>query len=131
MTPLIPIVVGLLALALGVAILRSFGPRFRVGRILAVAPVVSVAEARAFAADRPRYVAIQGRIDAGDEFEDEAHRPLVLRRIRFQLRGRRGWTTVDEQRQAVDFELREGLDGILRELSAAAWTTFEAEETTT
>ena len=111
-TPLLPIVLGLLALALGVIILRSFGPRFRVGRILAVAPVVSVSEARAFAADRPRYVAIQGRIDAADEFEDEAHRPLVLRRIRFQLRDRRGWTTVDEQRQAVDFEVREGLDAI-------------------
>lgn len=112
MTPLLPIVVGLAALALGVAILRSFGANYRVGRILAVAPVVSVAEARAFAEDRPRYVAIQGRIDAADEFEDEAHRPLVLRRVRFQLRGRRGWTTVDEQRQAVDFEVREGLDAI-------------------
>jgi hypothetical protein len=111
-TPLLPIVVGLAALALSVAILRSFGANYRVGRILAVAPVVSVAEARAFAEDRPRYVAIQGRIDAADEFEDEAHRPLVLRRVRFQLRGRRGWTTVDEQRQAVDFEVREGLDAI-------------------
>jgi hypothetical protein len=111
-TPLLPIVVGLAALALGVAILRTFGANYRVGRILAVAPVVSVAEARAIAEDRPRYVAIQGRIDAADEFEDEAHRPLVLRRVRFQLRGRRGWTTVDEQRQAVDFEVREGLDAI-------------------
>lgn len=118
MTPLLPIVVGLAALALGVAILRSFGANYRVGRILAVAPVVSVAEARAFAEDRPRYVAIQGRIDAADEFEDEAHRPLVLRRVRFQLRGRRGWTTVDEQRQAVDFEVREGLDAILIDKAA-------------
>lgn len=118
MTPLLPIVVGLAALALGVAILRSFGANYRVGRILAVAPVVSVAEARAFAEDRPRYVAIQGRIDAADEFEDEAHRPLVLRRVRFQLRGRRGWTTVDEQRQAVDFEVREGLDAIVIDQAA-------------
>jgi hypothetical protein len=111
-TPLIPIVAGLAALALGVAILRSFGPRFRVGRILAVAPLVSVAEASDFAAGRPRYVSIQGRIDATDEFEDDAHRPLVLRRIRFQLRRRGGWATVDEQREAVDFEVREGLDAI-------------------
>lgn len=112
MTPLIPIAVGLVALAIGIAILRSFGSGFRVGRILAVAPVVSVAAARELAQGPPRFVAIQGRIDAAEEFEDEAHRPLVLRRIRFQLGGRGGWTTVDEQRQAVDFEVREGLDAI-------------------
>jgi hypothetical protein len=111
-TPLLPIIVGLVALALGVAILRSFGMRFRVGQILAVAPVVSVAEARSLAAGPARYVAIQGRIDAADEFEDDAHRPLVLRRVRMQLGGRRGWQTIDEQRQAVDFEVREGLDAI-------------------
>ncbi len=112
MTPLIPIAVGLVALAVGIAILRSFGPRFRVGRILAVAPLVSIADARALAGGPPRFVAIQGRVDAEDEFEDEAHRPLVLRRVRIQLRGRGGWATIDEQRQAVDFELREGLDAI-------------------
>lgn len=111
-TPLIPIAVGLVALAVGVAILRSFGSGFRVGRILAVAPVVSVAEARELAAGPPRFVAIQGRIDATDEFEDDAHRPLVLRRVLFQLGGRSGWRTFDEQRQAVDFEVRDGLDAI-------------------
>jgi len=111
-TPLLPIVVGVLALALGVAILRSIGTRFRVGQILAVAPVVPIAEARAVAEGPPRYVAIQGRIDAADEFDDEAHRPLVLRRVRMQLRSRGRWQTIDEQREAVDFELREGLDGI-------------------
>lgn len=112
MTPLLPIVVGVFALALGVAILRSIGTRFRVGQILAVAPVVPIAEARALAEGPPRYVAIQGRIDAADEFDDEAHRPLVLRRVRMQLRSRGRWQTIDEQREAVDFELREGLDGI-------------------
>jgi hypothetical protein len=111
-TPLIPIAVGLVALAVGIAILRSFGSGFRVGRILAVAPVVSVAEARELAAGPPRFVAIRGRIDATDEFEDDAHRPLVLRRVRFQLGGPGGWRTIDEQRQAVDFEVREGVDAI-------------------
>jgi hypothetical protein len=67
-TPLIPIAVGLVALAIGIAILRSFGPRFRVGRILAVAPIVSIAEARGLADGPPRFVAIQGRIDAEGEF---------------------------------------------------------------
>ena len=112
MTPLFPIALGLLALAAGVAILRSFGPNFRVGRLLAVTPVVPVAEARALAAGPPRYVAIQGRIDAEEAFEDEAHRPLVLRRVRFETGGGTRWRTVDEQRAAVDFEVREGLDAI-------------------
>ena len=112
MTPLVPIALGLVALAIGVAILRTFGPNYRVGRLLAVTPVVTVAEARALAAGPPRYVAVEGRIDAEDPFEDLAHRPLVLRRTRFETgRGTR-WRTVDEEREAVDFEVREGLDAI-------------------
>jgi hypothetical protein len=111
-TPLFPIVVGLVALAIGTAILRTFGSSYRVGRLLAVAQVVPVAEARELAAGRPVYVAVQGRIDAEDEFEDEAHRPLVLRRTRFQLADGRGWRTVEEQRHVVDFEVRDGLDAI-------------------
>ena len=111
-TPLVPIALGLVALAIGVAILRTFGPNYRVGRLLAVTPVVTVAEARALAAGPPRYVAVEGRIDAEDPFEDLAHRPLVLRRTRFETgRGTR-WRTVDEEREAVDFEVREGLDAI-------------------
>jgi hypothetical protein len=119
-TPLIPIAVGLLALAIGIAILRSFGANYRVGRLLAVAPVVPVADARALAAGPPRYVAVRGRIDAEDEFEDDAHRPLVLRRVRLQLADGRGWRTVDEQRQAVDFDVREGLDAIAVDHAALA-----------
>ncbi len=111
-TPLIPIAVGLVALVIGVAILRSFGDNYRVGRLLAVAPVVPVAHARTLAAGPKRFVAIQGRIDAEDDFEDDAHRPLVLRRVRFQLAAGSGWATVDEQRQAVAFVIREGLDAI-------------------
>jgi hypothetical protein len=111
-TPLVPIVIGLAALGVGVAILRSSGPGYRVGRSLAAAPLVSVAEARDLAAGRPRYVAVRGRIDAPDEFEDDAHRPLVLRRARIQLRGDRGWATVDDHREVVDFEVRDGLDAI-------------------
>ena len=112
MTPLIPIALGVLALGVGVAILRTFGPKFRVGRLLAVTPVVPVAEARALASGPPRYVAVQGRIDAEDAFEDEHHRPLVLRRVLFETGSGTRWQTVDERRAAVDFEVREGLDGI-------------------
>jgi hypothetical protein len=57
-------------------------------------------------------VGIRGRIDASDEFDDDAHRPLVLRRTRFQIRVGPDWRTVDEVREAVDFEVREGLDAI-------------------
>ena len=59
-----------------------------------------------------RYVAIRGRIDAEDEFEDDAHRPLVLRRARIQLRTGSDWVTVDAHTTAVAFEVREGLDAI-------------------
>lgn len=111
-TPLIPIAIGLVALAIGVAILRTFGDNYRVGRLLAVTPVVPVAHARALAAGPKRFVAVQGRIDAEADFEDDAHRPLVLRRVRFQLAQGGRWTTVDEQRQTVAFEVREGLDAI-------------------
>jgi hypothetical protein len=112
-TPLLLVLVGFGALAIGFLVLRSFGPRFRVGRLLATTPLVTVTEARELAAGPPRYVAIRGRIDADNEFEDDAHRPLVLRRVRIQLRrGRTGWATVDEQREAVDFDVREGLDAI-------------------
>jgi hypothetical protein len=110
--PLIPIALGLVALAAGVAILRTFGPNYRVGRLLAVTPVVTVAEARQLAEGPPRYVAVRGRIDATDEFEDEAHRPLVLRRVRIQSGGGTSWTTIDEHREAVEFAIREGLDSI-------------------
>jgi hypothetical protein len=111
-TPLVLIALGFVALLVGVAILRSFGPNYRVGRLLAVTPVVTVAEARALAGGPPRYVAVRGRIDAEDAFEDEAHRPLVFRRTRLQTGGGTRWTTIDEQREVIDFGVREGLDAI-------------------
>jgi hypothetical protein len=110
--PLLLIAAGLVALGAGVAILRSLGSNFRVGRLLGVTPIVSIAEAIALAAGPPRYVGVRGRIDSTEEFEDEAHRPLVLRRTRFQLRSGPGWRTVDEVREAVAFEIRDGLDAI-------------------
>ena len=112
-SPLIPLIAGFAALVAGVLVLRSYGPNYRVGRLLASTPAVSVAEARALAAEgRPRYVRVSGRLDAEDEFEDDAHRPLVFRRTRLQLRGATGWVTFDDRRERVRFDVRDGLDAI-------------------
>jgi hypothetical protein len=110
--PLLFIVLGLVALGGGVFVLRSFGSRYRIGRLLAATPAVSVGEARDLAGGPARYVAIQGRIDAEDEFEDDAHRPLVLRRARIQLRRGSDWVTADDHTTAVDFAIRDGLESI-------------------
>ena len=112
MNPLILILAGFGALGIGAAVLRSYGPRLRVGRLLAAVPVVSIAEARTLADGPARYVGVRGRIDAQGGFEDDAHQPLVLRRARVQIRGGKDWITVDEHREAVAFEIREGLDEI-------------------
>ena len=113
MTPLPVIVAGLVAIAIGTLLLRSYGPRMRVGRLLAVTPVVTVAAARDLAhSGASRYVRIDGRLEADDEFPDEHDRPLVYRRRRVEARLRGGWRTLDEQRQLTAFRLREGLDEI-------------------
>jgi hypothetical protein len=115
--PLILTAAGGLALGIAFAILRGFGPRYRVGRLLAVVPKVSVSEARAIAeAGDARYVRIDGRIDTEAEFEDQDHRPLVLRRTTFHWRATPGtgaWLLVEPPRvEAVPFVVREGLDEI-------------------
>ena len=117
-SPLVPLIAGLIGLAAGVFVLRSYGSNFRVGRLLASTPAVSVAEAIALAAGRPRYVAVQGRIDSETDFEDAAHRPLVLRRTRLQVRERGAWTDVEDHRERVPFEIRDGLDSIAVDDSA-------------
>jgi hypothetical protein len=109
-SPLIPFVAGLIALVVGVLVLRTYGPRYRVGRLLATTPDVTVAQARGMAAGPQHYVRIQGRIDAEDEFEDD--RPLVFRRTQFQLQRNRRWETIEDDRKRVPFEIREGLDSI-------------------
>ena len=112
-SPLLPVLAGIAALVAGVLVLRTYGPRYRVGRLLASTPQVGVAEAVAMAAGPARYVRISGRIDAEDEFEDDAHRPLVFRRTRLQLRRDDRWVDFEDDRRHVPFEVREGLDGIV------------------
>ncbi|MEO5704601.1 MAG: hypothetical protein ABIZ52_04935 [Candidatus Limnocylindrales bacterium] len=116
MAPLLLLAAGLVALATAAVILRSFGSGYRVGRLLAAAPRVSVAEAVQLAeAGTPGYVRIEGRIDSDAEFEDAHHRPLVLRRTTIEWRPAHGsgpWTSFDTRLEAVPFVIRDGLDEI-------------------
>jgi hypothetical protein len=112
-SPYLVIVAGLAALAAGSFLLRTYGPRVRVGRLLAVTPTVSVGEARALATSgRRRYVRLDGRLDADEELPDEHGRPLVFRRQRLEARAGGVWRVVDEQRTAVPFRVRDGLEEI-------------------
>ena len=114
--PLVLTVAGVLALGAGAWIQRSFGSRARVGRLLAVAPRVSIADARLLAeAGESRYVRVDGRLDSDQEFEDADHRPLVLRRTTLDWRPADGsgtWTQFEANTEIVPFSLREGLDEI-------------------
>ncbi|HET9344247.1 MAG TPA: hypothetical protein VFO05_00990 [Candidatus Limnocylindrales bacterium] len=113
MNPLLLVAVGLAALVASAVLLRSFGSRYRIGRLLAATPRVTVADAVQLAeTGATTYVSIAGRIDAEDPFEDADHRPLVLRRTRLQSRGPRSWSTFEDSREAVPFEIHEGLDAI-------------------
>ena len=114
--PLLLAAAGVVTLGIAAAILRSFGPGYRVGRLLAVAPRVSIAEAVELAeGGMAGYVRIDGRIDSDAEFEDADHRPLVVRRTTIDWRppdGDGAWTRFDQRLEVVPFVIREGLDDI-------------------
>jgi hypothetical protein len=121
--PLLLSTVGFVALIVATAILRSFGPRYRIGRLLAVAPKVSVAEARQLAeSGTRRYVRIDGRIDSDADWEDEDHRPLVLRRTATAWRPANAgaWRAFDANLEVVPFVVREGLDELAVDASTIA-----------
>jgi hypothetical protein len=119
MIPAVLLVAGLLALVGAVLVLRSFGPGYRIGRLLATTPLVSVAGATSRArAGTAEYLRVDGRIDAEDEFEDEHHRPLVFRRRRLEIKRGGAWQTVEDAREAVRFEIREGLDAVVIDTDA-------------
>jgi hypothetical protein len=112
-TPLLLVAAGLVALLAAVLTLRSFGPRYRIGRLLAATPAVTVAEARELAErGEPAYVRIAGRIDAAEPFEDADHRPLVLRRTRLEQNSSGRWIGFEDSRESVPFEIHSGLDAI-------------------
>ena len=113
MSPFVVIVAGLVSIGLGSLLLRTFGVRGRVGRLLAVTPPVGIAAAMDIAAaGARRYVRVEGRLDADEDFPDENERPLVFRRRRLEARRGRGWAVLEERRDAVPFRVREGLDEI-------------------
>ena len=113
MIPFALVLVGLAALTGGWLLLRGLGPGLRVGRILASTPVVPVDRALELAREGvKRYVGVGGRIDSEAEFLDENERPLVLRRTRLELGGKRGWTAVEDRRETVPFDLAGGLERI-------------------
>jgi len=98
---------GTIAFVVGVVLLNRGGPGYRVGRLLSVAPELTLDEAAAVArAGEQRYVRIQGRISSDEEFPDENDKPLVFRRQRLQARtDGRAWRDVDDDRVAVPFGL--------------------------
>jgi hypothetical protein len=112
-TPLLIGAAGVVALVAGGLVLRTFGTAYRIGRLLASVPTVTVAQANAMAAAGQRaYVRVAGRIDAADGFEDADHRPLVFRRVRLETRAGRRWRPFEDHRQSVPFSVNEGLDAI-------------------
>ena len=65
MTPLVPLAGGALALLAAALLLRSYGSRYRIARLLATVPEVSLADAIAAGeAGRPVYVRVAGRLDS-------------------------------------------------------------------
>ncbi len=107
------ILIGVTALGAAVGVLRAYGPRFQVGRLLSSTPLISVGEAVALAhAAKPTYVRVTGRIDSESDFQDADHRPLVYRRTRFQSRKDGRWRDFDIVTESVPFEINEGLDHI-------------------
>lgn len=107
------VLTGLTAVAGGALVLRSFGPGYRIGRLLASTPTATFEEAEAIAAaNRTAYVRVDGRLDSADDFPDEHDRPLVFRRQRLEAQRDGRWTRISEERQAVPFEIRDGL-GVL------------------
>jgi hypothetical protein len=108
--PLIVVVAGLVALGGGSLILRSFGPGYRVGRLLASTPAATIEEAETLAAtETRRYIRVEGRLDSAEDFPDEHDRPLVYRRRRLEVQRAGRWTVIHEDVEVVPFEVRDGL----------------------
>ena len=104
---------GVAAIAVAVLLLRSLGPRYRIGRLLSSTPQATIDDAIAAAgAEEARYVRVTGRISSDEEFPDDQNRPLVYRRTRLQVRASDGtWSSIVNERESVPFgvETRQSL----------------------
>ncbi|HTS15096.1 MAG TPA: hypothetical protein VMH24_05470 [Candidatus Sulfotelmatobacter sp.] len=104
MLPTLLLVIGLALIACGLLLLAGSGRAYRVGRVLAAAPLVPITTAVELArAGEPRYVRVHGRITSAEEFPDEHDRPLVYRHRRLELRAAGRWQDVWQEREAVPF----------------------------
>ena len=110
--PLLFVAAGLVALAAGAVVLRSFGPGYRIGRLLARR---RSQRRRGPGAGRRRRGT--SRSTAGSTPRTSSRTTPIVRscsagsRLEHPRRPA-GWTTFDEQREAVTFGVNEGLDGI-------------------
>ena len=107
--------------AIALLLLRSLGSRYRVGRLLAAAPLVEISEALRLATGAPRYVRIMGRISSDEEFPDENDRPLVYRHKRVDVIDANGkWRSIADEREAVPFGVETREDFIAVDENAIA-----------
>lgn len=103
------VLAGIALLVLGGVALRATGVGYRVGRTLAAAMELPLAEVLREVADgrMTGYLRTSGRISSEEEFPDERDRPLVFRRRRLEARGGRTWRTIEDDRTAVPFGIEE------------------------
>jgi hypothetical protein len=120
MTTILLVIAAVAAGTTGLLLLRRNGSGWRVGRLLAVAPQRSLADAVAMArSGDERYVRVHGRIDSDEEFPSDDDKPIVFRRKRLQRAGRRDtWMTVDDERLAVPFGITERGDTLMVDTDA-------------
>lgn len=108
MLPALLVALGVALLGAGLFLMRGMGRAYRIGRTLAVAPLVPVATAIEMArAGRSRYVRVHGRITSDEEFADEHDRPLVFRRRRLEVATGGQWRRISDDREAVPFGVEE------------------------
>jgi len=108
MAPIL-VLAGIVLLVAGLLLLRTTGSGYRIGRTLAAAMEVPLADVLAEAADgrATGFLRTAGRIASDEEFPDEHDRPLVYRRRRIQAREGRSWRTLEDERTAVPFGIEE------------------------
>lgn len=121
MIAILPGVLGIGVIIVAAVTLRVVGSGYRIGRLLAAAPELPLAEVAGTASATGTgpvtasgtptlpagYLRTTGRVASEQEFPDDMDRPLVFRRTRLQVREGRGWRTIDDDRTAVPFGIEE------------------------